>query len=59
MKVQLRLQKLFLKKGKTDSQLKMKLLKLGRYLKQKKKKSLTHLFAQEFGEEWEQKDDLQ
>ncbi|KAG5878961.1 hypothetical protein JTB14_032177 [Gonioctena quinquepunctata] len=53
------LPKTLLKKGRNDSQLRLDIAKLGRPLKDKKKKSLQHLLAQEFGDKWEEEEDLQ
>ncbi|KAG5878645.1 hypothetical protein JTB14_009912 [Gonioctena quinquepunctata] len=53
------LPKTLLKKGRYDSQLRLDIAKLGRPLKDKKKKSLKYLLAREFGDEWEEEDDPQ
>ncbi|KAG5862410.1 hypothetical protein JTB14_001211 [Gonioctena quinquepunctata] len=39
--------------------LRLDIAKLGRPLKDKKKTSLKHLLAQEFGDKWEEEEDLQ
>lgn len=50
--------KTLLKKGKTESELKLDLLELGRDIQDKKIKSLKNLLLQEFGERWEEDADL-
>ncbi|KAG5881057.1 hypothetical protein JTB14_033968 [Gonioctena quinquepunctata] len=49
--------KTLLNKGRNDCQLRLDIAKLGRPLKDRKKKSLKHSLAQEFGDKW--KEDLQ
>lgn len=47
-----------LKRGKTDKDLVLKEVNLGRDVPDKKKASIRHLMAQQFGQNWEQDEDL-